>query len=74
MSTPMAEELGRAAMDDRRREAAGVALETAALDGRERYSAHVLTTTFRALSNAMSWAKLLRITQRRLRATSSERP
>jgi len=74
MSTPMAEELGRAAMDDRRREAAGVALETAAIYGRERHWAHVLTTTFRALSNAVWWAKLRRTTERRLRATSSERP
>ena len=57
-ATPMAEELGRAAMDDRRREAARVALESAALDRRGRRWAHVLTTTFQWLSTAVSRAKL----------------
>jgi hypothetical protein len=58
MHTPMAEELGRAAMDDRRREAARVALESAALDRSGRRWSHVLSTTFQRLSTAMSRGKL----------------
>lgn len=60
MYNPLAEELARAAMDDRRRESARVALEMAALDRGERRWAHVLKTTFRRLSTAVSRAKLRR--------------
>ncbi len=72
MHTPMAEELGRAAMDDRRREAARVALETAALGHRGRRWAHVLTTTLQRLSTAVSWAKLHRRVRGSERLTSRE--
>lgn len=64
-----AQELGRAAMDDRRRESVHVALETAALHGRERRSTRVLTMTLRGLSNAMSPAK---IAQKRRRSIASD--
>ena len=60
MHTPMAGELGRAAMDDRRREAARVALESAALDRRGGRWAHILTTTFQRLSTVVSRARELR--------------
>ena len=72
MHTPMAEELGRAAMDDRRREAARVALESAALDRRGRRWAHILTTTFQRLSTAVSRAKLRRSVGGSARLTSHE--
>ena len=60
MHNPMAEELGRAAVDDWRREAARVALESAALDRRRRRSVHLITTTLRRLATAVSRAKLRR--------------
>lgn len=69
-----AQELGRAAMDDRRRESVHVALETAAIHGRERRSTRVLTMTLRGLSNAMSPAKLLRSVGGRSDVTSGGRP
>ncbi len=76
MHTPMAEELVRAAMDDRRREAARVALESAALDRRGGRWAHVLTATFQWLSTAVSRAKLRKRGSERLtsrEATAGER-
>jgi hypothetical protein len=72
MHTPMAEELGRAAMDDRRREAARVALESAALDRRGRRWAHVLTTTLQRLSTVVSRAKLRKSVKASERLTSRE--
>lgn len=63
MYTPMAEELGRAAVDDRRRESARVALETAALARRQRGWAHVLTSAFHRLSVPVSRARLRRIVE-----------
>jgi len=60
MHNPLSGELARAAMDDRRREAARVALESAALDRRGRRWVHVLTTTFQRLSTAVSRAHLRR--------------
>ena len=70
MHTPMAEELGRAAMDDRRREAARVALESAALDRRGGRWAHVLTTTLQRLSTVVSRATLRRSVRGSERLTS----
>ena len=72
MHTPMAEELGCAAMDDRRREAARVALESAALDRRGGRWAHFLTTTLQWLSTAVSRAKLRRSVRGSERLTSHE--
>jgi len=59
MHTPLAEELGRAAMDDRSREAARVALESAALPQRKRRWAHVVAKAFHGLS-AVARARLRR--------------
>jgi len=73
MHTPMAEELGRAAMQDRRREAARVALESAALDRRGRRWADVLTTTLQWLLTAVSRAKLPMRGSEPREATTGER-